>query len=101
MLNLSEQMLRTKTPANLQRYKSVPYIIYMLVYFQIKATIFNDVGYCPTFHEGNFKLYRFFPVKLVLYVEFNWGYESVTKNGGTRARFITKIMSKQRPPSHC
>ena len=43
-------------------------------------------------------MYQRLPEKIVLYVEFNQGYESVTKKGGTRAHFITKIYSNQTLP---
>ena len=33
-----------------------------------------------------------------MYVEFNCGYDYLTKNGGNRARFITKIYSNQTSP---
>ena len=43
-------------------------------------------------------MYRKFPVKSVFYVEINYGYESVIKNRGNRARSNTRNNSKQKSP---
>ena len=43
-------------------------------------------------------MYRRFLVKPVFYVELNYGYLYVTKNGGTRVGFITKINSNNTSP---
>ena len=64
----------------------------------LEFLVIKDVGYTDIFYGGKFKYISVYLKKIVLYVEFNYGCESVTKKGGTRAHFITKIYSNQALP---